>query len=266
MSSDRPLASSALVVRLEREPTDGGDRLDRAPRHILDRAQTATRSRSGVRSTATFCAPPRGRTAFARRPGSVACAYAESMSDTATATPVDEALEKARWDLEPLVRRRWLRRRAEAARRGRGALRRVRREATAARSPSSTRPSMAAAMRELEEIPDFAGRAGTYASLAFSVDTLSPEIGSLMQQVRERSATISDDAAVLRSRVERGPRRARRGAARLRRAGLLPPLPADVAPLPPAPAHRARGADPHRDLGHWRPAPSCDCSPSRPRG
>ena len=50
---------------------------------------------------------------------------------------------------------------------------------------------MAEAMRELEAISDLAGRAGTYASLAFSVDTLSPEVGSLMQQARERSAVIS---------------------------------------------------------------------------
>ncbi len=45
-------------------------------------------------------------------------------------------------------------------------------------------------MRELETISDLAGRAGTYASLAFSVDTLSPEVGSLMQQVRERLAAL----------------------------------------------------------------------------
>ena len=45
-------------------------------------------------------------------------------------------------------------------------------------------------MRELEAISDLAGRAGTYASLRFSVDTISPEVGALMQQVQERSAKL----------------------------------------------------------------------------
>ena len=45
-------------------------------------------------------------------------------------------------------------------------------------------------MRELEVISDLAGRAGTYVSLAFSIDTVSPEVGALMQQVQERSATL----------------------------------------------------------------------------
>ncbi len=111
------------------------------------------------------------------------------MSDTATAAGTDEALEAARWDLEPLVdgggSERALaqldecQQRAEAfAERYRGALETI--------EPAE----MAAAMRELEAISDLGGRAGTYASLAFSVDTLSPEVGSLMQQVRERSAAL----------------------------------------------------------------------------
>ena len=43
-------------------------------------------------------------------------------------------------------------------------------------------------------------------------------------------------------------RRARRRAARPRRTGLLPPPPAHGAALPPAPAERARGADPDREV------------------
>ena len=59
-----------------------------------------------------------------------------------------------------------------------------------------------------------------------------------------------DHPPVLRPRVERGAGRACRGGPRRRLAGLLPPLPADAAPLPPAPALGAGGARAHRDLGH----------------
>jgi oligoendopeptidase F len=111
------------------------------------------------------------------------------MSDTATAIPTDEALQEARWDLEPLVDGGGpdaaLKQLDEAAERS---------ERFAATYHGKVgeldAAGMAAALRELEAISDLAGRAGTYASLAFSVDTLSPEIGALMQDVRERSAAI----------------------------------------------------------------------------
>ena len=74
----------------------------------------------------------------------------------------------------------------------------TRRRSGPTRSPSATAgkvaeldaPGLADAMRELEAISDLAGRAGTYASLAFSIDTVSPEVGALMQQVQERSAKL----------------------------------------------------------------------------
>ncbi len=47
-----------------------------------------------------------------------------------------------------------------------------------------------AAMHELGEIEEVAGRAGTYASLAFSVDTQSPANGALMQRVEEKGTAI----------------------------------------------------------------------------
>jgi oligoendopeptidase F len=47
-----------------------------------------------------------------------------------------------------------------------------------------------AAMRELGEIEDVAGRAGTYAHLAFSVDTQSPRTGALLQRVEEKGTAI----------------------------------------------------------------------------
>ena len=58
-------------------------------------------------------------------------------------------------------------------------------------------------------------------------------------------------------------RRARRGAAGRRRPRHRAPLPALRAPLPPAPAHRARGEDPHREVASPARAPGRGCSPSR---
>ena len=49
---------------------------------------------------------------------------------------------------------------------------------------------LAAAMHELEEIWDRVGRAGSYASLSYSLDTEDPERGALMQRTRERGTAI----------------------------------------------------------------------------
>src|ERR1700722_7689105 len=46
------------------------------------------------------------------------------------------------------------------------------------------------AMRELGEIQDLVGGAGTYAGLRFSVDTADPAAGALMQEVQERGTEI----------------------------------------------------------------------------
>ncbi len=45
-------------------------------------------------------------------------------------------------------------------------------------------------MRELAEIEEIAARAGTYAHLAFSVDTQSPANGALLQRVEEKGTAI----------------------------------------------------------------------------
>ena len=45
-------------------------------------------------------------------------------------------------------------------------------------------------MRTLEKFSDRVGRAGSYAALAFSVDTMTPERGALLQEVQERGAAI----------------------------------------------------------------------------
>ncbi|HWF35502.1 MAG TPA: M3 family oligoendopeptidase [Solirubrobacteraceae bacterium] len=51
-------------------------------------------------------------------------------------------------------------------------------------------PELAAAMRQLEEIHELAGRAASYAALRFSTDTADPERGALLQRVQERGTEI----------------------------------------------------------------------------
>ena len=105
-----------------------------------------------------------------------------------TAAP-DEALSAARWNLDPLVE-------------GRGAegtlelLAEARERSVAFAEEHRGKVSeldagaLAAAMHELEEMFDKVGRAGSYASLWFTVDTTDPERGALLQQVQERGAEI----------------------------------------------------------------------------
>jgi oligoendopeptidase F len=47
-----------------------------------------------------------------------------------------------------------------------------------------------AAMEELAAIHELAGRAGSYASLRFAVDTADPQIGALLQHVQERASAL----------------------------------------------------------------------------
>jgi oligoendopeptidase F len=51
-------------------------------------------------------------------------------------------------------------------------------------------PGLIAAMRELAEIEETAGRAATYAHLSFSVDTANPAYGALLQRVEEKGTAI----------------------------------------------------------------------------
>ena len=108
---------------------------------------------------------------------------------TAEAEPRDQALEAARWDLQPLVE-------GEGPD---GALRLIEEaKALAEKFDAGRRGSLAdidaselaAAMRELEEVYDRLGRAGSYASLAYSVDTQDPERGALLQRLHEGGAEI----------------------------------------------------------------------------
>ena len=51
-------------------------------------------------------------------------------------------------------------------------------------------PGLVAAMRELAEIQELLGRAGSYAILNFSGDTADPPRGALLQKVQEGSTAI----------------------------------------------------------------------------
>ena len=102
---------------------------------------------------------------------------------------VDEHLEAASWNLEPLVEGggpeavetmlNEARTRAEAfAERYRG------------RVAELDVAELAEAMRELAEISDLGGRAGSYAVLSYSLDTADPARGALLQKTSELGAAI----------------------------------------------------------------------------
>ena len=105
---------------------------------------------------------------------------------------VDEKLEAANWDLEPLVENRGsegvdamlteARERSEAfAERFKG------------RVGELDVAELTEAMEELGAIHDLAGRAGSYAMLSFALDTADPERGALMQRARELAAAIQTE-------------------------------------------------------------------------
>jgi oligoendopeptidase F len=104
----------------------------------------------------------------------------------------DTVLESVTWDLEPLVD-------------GRGAegveqlLTQARERAAAfaeryrGRLGELDPEELAGAMRELAEIHDLAGRAGSYAMLGFTLDTTDPAHGALVQKARELGAAIETE-------------------------------------------------------------------------
>ena len=104
-------------------------------------------------------------------------------------------------------------------------------------------------MRELATINELVGRAGSYASLRFATDTADPERGALLQRDagardRDRDASCcSSSSSGRRSTTSTPTSCSPRDGPR-----LLPPLPAQRPPLPPAPAVRARGEDPRREV------------------
>jgi oligoendopeptidase F len=111
------------------------------------------------------------------------------MTNEAIAEPRDEALEAARWDLQPLVD-------------GRGAdgVLALMEEAQKVADAFAERyrgkvaeldaAGLSGALHELEQLSDKVGRAGSYAGLDFATDTQDPARGALMQQTQERGAAI----------------------------------------------------------------------------
>ena len=104
-------------------------------------------------------------------------------------TTADPALEAASWDLEPLVDglgpdgvERLL---SEARDRAAAFAERYR-----GRLGELDSEGLAEAMRELGEIQDLGGRAGSYAMLDFTLDTTDPARGARVQKARELGAAI----------------------------------------------------------------------------
>ncbi len=110
------------------------------------------------------------------------------MSAVAT-EPTDPELERAAWDLEPLVDGEG---EAGVERRLEEALTRARSfaERYAGKLGEQDGAGLAEAMGELAALYELVGRAGTYAGLRFSTDTADPANGALLQMVQERETAI----------------------------------------------------------------------------
>lgn len=103
--------------------------------------------------------------------------------------PDDNEVASVAWDLEPLARGE-----------GEAGVRALLDEATtraeafaathAGRVAELDAGGLRAAMQELAELHELVGRAGSYASLRFAVDTAAPEHGALLQLVQERGTAI----------------------------------------------------------------------------
>jgi len=106
-------------------------------------------------------------------------------------TDTDLAATDVAWDLEPLVHGQGeagvdkLLDEAERRARALGTYR--------GRIASLDAPALAALMREIAEISDLLGRAASYASLRFAVDTVDPSRGALMARTEERGTVISNE-------------------------------------------------------------------------
>jgi oligoendopeptidase F len=128
------------------------------------------------------------------RVNAVGESHADKLTNTVThATPSspspDTELEQTAWDLDPLVdgagpdgARAQLTQSLERAQSFAASY--------AGKLSELDGAGLEQAMRELGEIQDLVGRAGTYAGLRFSVDTADPAAGALMQEVQERGTEI----------------------------------------------------------------------------
>jgi oligoendopeptidase F len=107
----------------------------------------------------------------------------------AAETETDPALQAASWDLEPLLdgqgEERIDAQLDEAQQRADAFAERY-----AGKVAELDGPGLVAAMREIADIYELVGKAGSYASLRFSTDTTDPARGALLQKVEERSTAI----------------------------------------------------------------------------
>ena len=108
---------------------------------------------------------------------------------TTASDQTDAELERASWDLEPLLGGEG---EAGVERRLDEALGRAQTfaERYAGRLEELDGVGLAEAMRELGEIYELVGRVGTYAGLRFSTDTADPANGALLQKVQERETAL----------------------------------------------------------------------------
>jgi oligoendopeptidase F len=101
----------------------------------------------------------------------------------------DPELLETEWDLEPLVFARGaegVEQMLEDAVTRAGAFA----ESYSGRVAELDAGELEQAMRELAEIEELVGRAGSYASLRFATDTAAPDRGALLQRVQERATEI----------------------------------------------------------------------------
>jgi oligoendopeptidase F len=108
---------------------------------------------------------------------------------TEAAESTDPELQASAWNLDPLVDGRG----PDGARAQLGqALERSQKFAKsyAGKFGELDSAGLEQAMRELGEIQELVGRAGTYAGLLFSVDTADPASGALLQEIQERGTEI----------------------------------------------------------------------------
>jgi len=101
----------------------------------------------------------------------------------------DEKLEAANWNLEPLLDGRGPEAVEQLLSEARDRAERFA-ETHKGRVAELDSAELADAMRELAEIHDLGGRAGSYAMLSFSLDTTDPERGARIQKARELGAAI----------------------------------------------------------------------------
>ena len=133
-----------------------------------------------------------------------AAALLVSGAMTAPETVTDPDLQEVAWDLSHLLNGAGDDPQAAVDAllgRGPGARRRVRRAATPARSPRWTAPGLIAAMKELGEIEEIAGRAGTYAHLVVLDRHRQPRLRRAAAARRGEGHRDRDRAAVLPPRV-----------------------------------------------------------------